>query len=43
VKHVAYVKEKRNIYRALVGKLSKKRPCAKPRCKWEDNFKIDVK
>jgi hypothetical protein len=32
---------KRNARRSLVGKLSGKRPLGRPRCRWEDNIKMD--
>jgi hypothetical protein len=35
--------EKRNAYRILVGKAEGKRPLGKPRCRWEDNIKIDLR
>jgi hypothetical protein len=33
--------EKRSAYGTLVGKLEGKRPLRRPRCKWEDNIKMD--
>jgi hypothetical protein len=27
----------------LVGKLEDKRPLRRPRCRWEDNIKMDVR
>jgi hypothetical protein len=35
--------EKRNTYRILVGKLEGKRPLGRPRRRWVDNIKIDLK
>jgi hypothetical protein len=35
--------EKRNAYRKLVGKLEGKRPLGRPRCRWVDNIKIDLR
>ena len=32
----------RDVYRALVGKPEGKRPLGRPRCRWEDNIKIDI-
>jgi hypothetical protein len=43
VEHVAPTGEKRNTYRALVRKLEGRRPPARPRLKWEDNIKMNVK
>jgi hypothetical protein len=35
--------EKRNAYRILVGKLEGKRPLGRPRCRWADNIKMDLR
>jgi hypothetical protein len=35
--------EKRNIYRILVGNMEGKRSLGKPRRRWEDNNKMDVR
>jgi hypothetical protein len=35
--------EKRNAYRILVGKPEGKRPLGRPRCRWEDNFIMDLR
>ena len=40
--HVAYVGERRGIYRILVGKSEIKRPLWRPRRRWEDNIKMDL-
>jgi hypothetical protein len=34
---------KRNAYRILLGKLEEKRPLGRPRCRWVDNIKIDLR
>jgi len=34
--------EKGGVYRVLVGKLEGKRPLGRPRCRWEDNIKVDI-
>jgi hypothetical protein len=39
--HVARMREKRNVYRLLVGKPEGKSPLGRPRCRWIDNFKMD--
>jgi hypothetical protein len=39
--HVAYVGERRFVYRVLVGKPEGKRPPGKPNCRWADNIKMD--
>jgi hypothetical protein len=33
--------EGRGVYRVLVGRPEGKRPLGRPRCKWEDNIKMD--
>jgi hypothetical protein len=35
--------KKRNAYRILVGKPVGKRPLARPRRRWEDNIKMDLR
>jgi hypothetical protein len=40
--HVARLKEGRGVFRVLVGKTEGKRPLGRPRCKWEDNIKMDL-
>jgi hypothetical protein len=32
----------RGVYRMLVGKPEGKRPLGRPRCRWEDNIKMDL-
>jgi hypothetical protein len=34
---------KRRAYRILVGKPEGKRPLGRPRCRWEDNIKMDLR
>jgi len=34
--------ETRGIYRVLVGKPEGNRPLGRPRCRWEDNIKMDL-
>jgi hypothetical protein len=34
---------KRNAYRILVGKPEGKKPLGRPRCRWVDNIKIDLR
>jgi hypothetical protein len=41
--HVARTEEKRNAYRILVGKPEGKRPLGRPRRRWEDNIKMDLR
>ena len=40
--HVACMGERRGVYRDLVAKLEGKRPLGRPRCRWEDNTKMDL-
>jgi hypothetical protein len=42
VGHVARMREKRNVYRLLVGKPEGKRPLGRPRRRWMDNIKMDL-
>jgi hypothetical protein len=41
--HVARMGEKRNAYRILVGKPEGRRPLGRPRRRWVDNIKIDLR
>jgi hypothetical protein len=34
--------ENRGVHRVLVGKSEGKRALRRPRCRWEDNIKIDL-
>jgi hypothetical protein len=43
VGYVAPVGEKRNVCRILVGKPEGKRPLGRPRRRWEDNIKMDLR
>jgi hypothetical protein len=40
---VARMGERRGIYRVLFGRPEGKRPLGRPRCRWEDNIKIDLR
>jgi hypothetical protein len=40
--HVARMGEGRGVYRVLVGRPKSKRPLGRPRCRWEDNIKLDL-
>jgi hypothetical protein len=40
--HVACMGEGKGVHRVLVGKPEGKRPLGRPRCRWEDNIKVDV-
>jgi hypothetical protein len=41
--HVARMGETRNAYRILVGKPERKRSLGRPRRRWVDNIKIDLR
>jgi hypothetical protein len=41
--HIAGMGEKRNVYRILVGKREGKRPLGRPRRRWMDNIKMDIR
>jgi len=36
VRHAANMRERRSVYRVLVGKPEGMRPLGRPRCRWED-------
>jgi hypothetical protein len=40
---VACIREGRNVYRVLVGKPKGKRPLERPRRRWEDGIKMDLR
>jgi hypothetical protein len=40
--HVVRMREERGVYRVLVGKPEGKRPLGRPKCRWEDNIKMDL-
>ena len=40
--HVACKEVEERLYRVLVGKRKGKRPLGRPRCRWEDNIKMDI-
>ena len=40
--HVARMEEGRGMHKVLVGKPEGKRPLGRPRCRWEDNIKMDL-
>jgi hypothetical protein len=42
VEHVVYIGEMRNAYKILVRKPESKRLLRRPRCKWEDNIRMDL-
>jgi len=40
--NVVLMGERRGVYKVLVGKPEEKRPLGRPRCRWEDNIKVDL-
>jgi hypothetical protein len=38
-----FIGEKRDAYRILVAKSEEKRPLGRPRCRWVDNIKMDLR
>jgi hypothetical protein len=41
--HVARMGEERNVYKVLMGKLEGKRPLGRPRRRWEDGIRMDLR
>jgi hypothetical protein len=41
--HVACRGEERKVYKVLVGKPEGKRPLGRPRCRWEDGIRMDLR
>jgi hypothetical protein len=41
--HVACMGEERNVYKVLVGKSGGKRPLGRPRRRWEDVIRMDIR
>jgi hypothetical protein len=41
--HVERMWDKRNAYRILVGNPEEKRPLGRPRSRWVDNIKMDLR
>ena len=39
---MARMEEGRVVHKVFVGKPEGKRPLGRPRCKWEDNIKMDL-
>jgi len=42
VEHVSRIRKRVGAYRVLVRKPERKRPLGRPRCRWEDNIKMDL-
>jgi hypothetical protein len=41
--HITHMEEGKGVYRVLVGRLESKRPLGRPRRRWEDNIKMDLR
>jgi hypothetical protein len=41
--HVARIGEERKVYKVLVGKPEGKRPLGRPRRRWEDGIRMDLR
>jgi hypothetical protein len=41
--YVARMGEMRNTYNILVGKPEERRSLGRPRCRWEDNIRMDLR
>jgi hypothetical protein len=41
--HVARMEEGRNSFKILTGTATRKRPLGRPRCRWEENFRMELK
>jgi hypothetical protein len=41
--HVAHMGEERKVYKVLVGKPEGKRPLGRPRRRWEDGIRVDLR
>jgi hypothetical protein len=41
--HVACMRQERIVYKVLVGKTEGKRPLGRPRCKWDDGIRMDLR
>ena len=39
---MARMEEGRGVHKVMVGKSDGKRPFGRPRCRWEDNIKMDL-
>jgi hypothetical protein len=40
---VAHVREEMNVYRVLMGKPEGKRALGRPRCRWENGIRMDLR
>ena len=43
VGHVAHLGDRKGAYRILVGKPEGRRPLGRPRPRWEDNIRVDLR
>jgi hypothetical protein len=43
MRHVAHMGEERKVYKVFVGKPEGKRPLGRPRHRWEDGIRMDLR
>jgi hypothetical protein len=43
VGHIAHMEKMRNAYKIFIKKPEGKRPCGRPRHRWEDNITMDLR
>jgi hypothetical protein len=41
--HMARMREERNVYKVMMGKAEGKKPPGRPRRRWEDGIRIDLR
>ena len=41
-RHVARIEKGKSAFKILTGKPTEKRPLGRPRCRWEDNIRMDL-
>ena len=41
--HVARMEEGKSVFKILTGTYTGKRPSRRPRCRWKDNIRMDLK
>jgi hypothetical protein len=41
--HVARIREERKLYKVLVGNPERKKPLGRPRRRWEDGIRMDLR
>jgi hypothetical protein len=41
--NVAWMEKKKNLYKILAGKPEEKKPIGRPKLRWDNNIKMDLK